>query len=218
MESRCNAYERATENSHPVKVLAVQQQRHVATRCYFCCLHNHYLHRCTKFIAATPEERSSSARKKWLYPHCFKGKCNRSCGFTCGTCKGKHNTFVHLQIPSKVAKQTSASNASNNNGQLVGSFSSNSLLNVNTNPLKFKLLPDGWVGSVATDSSHALLATALIKISNAKRSCTTGRALLDSGSELNLPERLMHHLIILTSFLIQFNARPLLQAKQFWLI
>ncbi len=74
--------------------------------------------------------------------------------------------------------------ASNNNGQLVGSFSSNSLLNVDTNPLKFKLLPDGWVGIVETDSSHALLATALIKISNVKRSSTTGRALLDSGSEL----------------------------------
>ncbi len=42
------------------------------------------------------------------------------------------------------------------------------------------------MGSVATDSSHALLAFALIKISNAKRSSTTGgRALLDSGSELN---------------------------------
>jgi len=193
MESRCNAYERATESSQSstsTKVLAVRNN----LKCYFCGISNHFLHRCPKFLEVKPEERSSFIRKKRLCPRCLRGKCGKTCTFKCRTCNGRHNTLIHLENPPKSAKQTT----SNNNGEST-LLNSNSLKIMNENSLIMKFLPDGWVGSVATDNLNALLATACVNITNAIKTNTSARALLDSASQLNF---------VTIDFARKINARP----------
>lgn len=115
---------------------------------------------------------TNSFVKKRLCPKCFRGNCEKGCRFRCFTCKGHHNTLIHVNRDFKGESNTITAITAHNNF-VKG-------LNESMHSCNY-----AWVGSVLTDDELALLATTLVEITDTKNQPITARALLDSASQYN---------------------------------
>ncbi|XP_073951812.1 uncharacterized protein [Choristoneura fumiferana] len=133
--------------------------------CAFCG-GSHRIYDCATFLSLCVEDRISGAAKLKLCLNCLrKGHTSHRCRLgPCLTCKKRHNSLLHREVPQAV----------------------NQPLNATAPPP----LPEPGVASnnmAVSHSSHVLLSTALVDVYNpASNSCVTVRALLDSGSMTSL--------------------------------
>lgn len=162
--------------------------------CQFCSTEIHKLFQCSKFL-----EISAPARLQWVQKHklcvnCLKpNHTSQTCNSrSCLKCSKKHNTLLHLEKKLQPAQQSSKNvkpeqNKSSSNAFIQPSTPSTSTI---------------AVGSAATNAARArqgyvLLASAKVTITAPNGSSSEFRAILDSGSQINIvSKRLIQKLCI----------------------
>lgn len=162
------------------------------------CHKPHPVHTCADFKALPNLERFKFIQRKQVCRKCLRGYCERTCQFYCNICKKGHNTLVHVDsfVSNKEAPKTDSSTSQPGKNSI-------SLLPINleesVKPIdssiqreisneisdKFNLMGVGWSGSLVTDNLLALLATAVIKVTNSAGEQILARALLDNASQFN---------------------------------
>lgn len=142
-------------------------------KCNCCNNGNHALYRCEKFLSLSEIERLKLVQSQKLCFNCFKGEhSSKDCpSSSCKRCNKKHNTLLHIESKfNPHIKQTT------NAGPNID-------LKPNTS--------NATVTSAAADNSssmkdYVILATARVKITASNGNSAEFRAVLDSGSQVNL--------------------------------
>lgn len=134
--------------------------------CVFC-QGGHRIYDCSSFLSLSVEERISGAAKLRLCLNCLrKGHTSHRCrAMPCHTCKKRHNTLLHREVPQVV--DTPAAAEPSPPPQSLPGFACNNM--------------------TVAHSNNVLLSTALIDVYNPNTNeHVTARALLDSGSMTSL--------------------------------
>lgn len=152
----------------PKKVLAASSNLN-STSCLFCKKDNHSISRCFQFMGITVEQRmtfivTANACRNCLGVTCQPDNCISS--MRCKSCNGSHHSLLHNAPP---------------NTDLISSDSSNFCVDNTANYLN-----NGISSSVASNSASVCLPTAVVNIVGHRGQIVTARALLDSGSQINL--------------------------------
>ncbi|XP_043505744.1 uncharacterized protein LOC122526416 [Polistes fuscatus] len=161
-----------TNHNRPKPRQALSSQ--VTTSILACpiCKESHQLYKCERFRKMPVRDRVSEARKKGLCLNCLRStnhfaiECNAS---RCKVCNRKHNTLLHTQ--SEPSQGSTA--VANERGE---SDSEAAVANIGR-------------GLKAASHREALLLTAKVKLLDANGKPITVRALLDSGSQVNIITR-----------------------------
>ncbi|XP_059058258.1 uncharacterized protein LOC131851732 [Achroia grisella] len=180
------------------------------------CKGEHFLHKCPQFMQLSPVQRNEYVKTNTLCFNCLKPyKFNHRCSkHKCLTCRGRHHTMLHMQ--SRAILVNSLISQSNNIEQPstpapvpilppapaaptmtapAASVPTVPALNCNLTPQLTPTYSDHvdnrppvvHTTHTSTNSNiHVLLSTAIIRIQDATGQWHTARALLDSGSEVNL--------------------------------
>ncbi|XP_048483631.1 uncharacterized protein LOC119692124 [Plutella xylostella] len=136
-------------------------------KCCSMCKENHTLCHCTEFISKVPRERCEFVKNNQLCFNCLApGHSAFRCRLRmfCRVCKKRHHTLLHETYqPNNVeCHHDTATNENNNNNEPVSELSTN----------------------IATNTSTALLATALVPVRDESSGRVTMlRALIDNGSQ-----------------------------------
>lgn len=131
-----------------------------ANKCSYCKAKGHSIINCSSFANIVVGERFNFAKKNALCINCLKmGHSVSSCrSVRCRVCQRPHNSLLHKYETASTAQNTSSA----------------------TNGLQ------GSVSHVSVSEEVVILATALINIKNQCGEYIVARALLDSGSQINL--------------------------------
>ncbi|XP_050522014.1 uncharacterized protein LOC126894791 [Daktulosphaira vitifoliae] len=141
----------------------------------------HKIYACAQFKSKTPSERLTITRNLKLYFNCFSNmhtvaQCN---GGTCRVYNRKHNFLLHFPI-------TSSQNSSESKNEVSATSEEQEI---------------GPVTALCNKEAHSeiLLATALVKVMDSTGNCHHLRAMLDSGSQINIiSKRTAHKLNLIT--------------------
>ncbi|XP_033241627.1 uncharacterized protein [Drosophila pseudoobscura] len=196
LERRCQAME-TMDQAMSIQIHSSQVGKHkrithskhslVATNtivleCVFCDNKGHNIYSCTRFGNLSPSLRLREARKLRVCFNCLKkGHRNTSCSSgSCRTCGEKHHTLLHINNPLPTSVNTEPANAT-------------------TSPIQTDLCPGPNLSSSLVAASSpcsppaqnlssdvVLLATTVIMIKSRVGDLLPCRALLDSGSQINL--------------------------------
>lgn len=140
------------------------------------CKGNHPLYACKDFIKLSPEDRLKLVQRHRLCVNCFKDGHNAAkCTLrSCTKCTKKHNSLVHLNIESskspKVAVTDSKQVSESSKLPMKNDENSLSMTALQRNP------PKGYV----------ILSTAKVKLILDNGQDIECRAILDSGSQVNI--------------------------------
>ncbi|XP_011156998.1 uncharacterized protein LOC105194004 [Solenopsis invicta] len=141
----------------------------VKSTCHYC-QGEHFVYYCKNFLALSTAQKISEARNKKLCANCLRSTTHVASNCTsggCRVCELKHNTLLH-----------SSSDSSSSSNRSAGNDKASKSVNLLAAPVT-------GVSSVFGDS-QVLLSTAVVYVYNSQGSLTPGRALLDSGSQVNL--------------------------------
>ncbi|XP_043485921.1 uncharacterized protein LOC122513575 [Polistes fuscatus] len=163
----------ARDESQPTETAPALSSQ-VTTSILACpiCKESHQLYKCERFRKMPVRDRVSEARKKGLCLNCLRStnhfaiECNAS---RCKVCNRKHNTLLHTQ--SEPSQGSTA--VANERGE---SDSEAAVANIGR-------------GLKAASHREALLLTAKVKLLDVNGKPITVRALLDSGSQVNIITR-----------------------------
>lgn len=153
--------------------------------CRLCKTGNHMLYHCNKFLQMPEADRLNYVQSQKLCVNCFKNNHSaKTCtSGSCKKCSKKHNTLLHLNSKSKSQQSSNVqqnTNASSNTSNVtVTSAAANNL---------------------ASRQDYVLLATARVRITAPNGNSGEFKAILDSGSQVNLvSERVVKRLSMSTS-------------------
>ncbi|XP_073844791.1 uncharacterized protein [Musca autumnalis] len=152
------------------------------SKCSLCKNGHHPIYRCKQFLAMRESERLKWVQQHKMCKNCFKyDHVSKACtSSNCKICSNKHNTLLHL--PSKSKTSSIASNQS--------PTTRNDAAPVNTAAIS---------SASVEDQNNVILATAKVIIKVANGMSGEFRAVLDSGSQVNLvTERLIKKLSLRT--------------------
>ncbi|XP_037931405.1 uncharacterized protein LOC119666195 [Teleopsis dalmanni] len=154
--------------------------------CKVCNTDKHPIYYCKKFIEMTPPERLNWIQRQKLCVNCFKSdhKAKVCEAGSCKKCAKKHNTLLHLEQQSPKPSRAPATNTK----------STTTLINANESPSITATT------NAKCTRNYVLLATAKVRIiANNGRTCDV-RAILDSGSQVNLvTQRVINKLSLITT-------------------
>ncbi|XP_062704418.1 uncharacterized protein LOC134286764 [Aedes albopictus] len=168
-----------------------------------CCGEQHYLVRCAKFQNFGLKEKLDFVNSKRLCSNCFKsGHWVRDCNskFSCKTCGKKHNSLIHPGF--QPSSGSSDNNTSEGNGPANGSRKRSDVARSHVaaeiteeDQSEAAAGPSRGAYSVGTKQgslgSSVFLSTVVVTIRDVSGGKQLARALLDSGSQVNvMSERL----------------------------
>lgn len=191
--------------------------------CYVCKANGHRIFDCARFLRLRPTERLQTVKRLQLCINCLRSNhtardCNSS---SCFKCNARHNTLLHdtqqQQGPRSTASSSSrqpssaAAAAPTSRGTASASRSSNTVSRSNqsanneiirpsssssqTGPAQNQQSTPAPSSLNAMVGSQVMLATAVIEVINASGTRVPCRALLDSGSQINIiSERMVNEL------------------------
>ncbi|XP_055623288.1 uncharacterized protein LOC129766713 [Toxorhynchites rutilus septentrionalis] len=154
----------------------------------FACSEKHWITRCPTFASLPVDKRLQLTNSKRLCSNCLgRNHLARDCPskFRCKTCSKKHHSLLHPGFPGSGSSSApiptpvndngntsapSISGGASNSGQLVSS----SVASVSTNM------------AMGQPRSHSFLLTVLLNVKDVWGRAHHARALLDSGSQVNL--------------------------------
>ncbi|XP_073841395.1 uncharacterized protein [Musca autumnalis] len=151
-------------------------------KCNLCKTGHHPIYRCKQFLAMGESERLKWVQQRKMCTNCFKyDHVAKSCtSSNCKICSTKHNTLLHL--PNKSKTSSIASNQT--------PVTRNDSTPVNTAAIS---------SASVEDQKNVILATAKVIVKAANGMPGEFRAVLDSGSQVNIvTERLIKKLSLKT--------------------
>ncbi|XP_055836795.1 uncharacterized protein LOC129905347 [Episyrphus balteatus] len=159
------------------------------------CKAQHPLFACRTFLNLIPSDRLSHVRKINLCVNCLQsGHTSYNCQLRgCVKCSKKHNSLVHLSTVARPKLGPSTSNSDNHQILLASNPETDNISGSENSVLAAlsKNKKDGYV----------FLSTVIIKLAGQDGSSINCRAILDSGSQINiLSERMIRKLNIPLSF------------------
>lgn len=160
--------------------------------CVLCRNGNHPLFTCRGFLQLSPPSRLQFIQKQKYCVNCLKpGHSAKNCTLrSCMKCNKKHNTLLHLEIQSPKG-QTSAPSVGSNYRNYQDSALVTKTEKISQEAASLT------TAKISARNGYVLLSTAIINV-RAKERVLQCRALLDSGSQLNIvSERLIKRLGVL---------------------
>lgn len=172
-----------TSTSNSNSSYKVPNSNTYSNRCPYC-ENPHYINQCQKFLALSVRSRIQTARNLRLCTNCLRsGHLVSNCrASSCRTCKGKHNTLLHITHTPTNTAPTNPSNTDHTpttlNLQSAVTEPRQSLnLHTTEQTPNIQLTP--------IQNKTVILSTALVKVIDTDNQSHTLRALLDSGSQSN---------------------------------
>ncbi|XP_062538799.1 uncharacterized protein LOC134207095 [Armigeres subalbatus] len=163
-----------------------------------CCGEQHYLVRCAKFLNFGLKEKLDFVNSKRLCSNCFKnGHWVRDCNskFCCRSCGKKHNSLIHPGF--QVSSGGSNNNESNGNTSTANSGRKDNVARAHVAAEAVEELQEEAAGETTAGSysigakqgslsSSVFLSTVVVVIRDYNGGKQLARALLDSGSQVNV--------------------------------
>ncbi|XP_073841194.1 uncharacterized protein [Musca autumnalis] len=152
------------------------------SKCSLCKNGRHPIYRCKQFLAMRESERLKWVQQHKMCTNCFKyDHVSKACtSSSCKVCSNKHNTLLHLPSKSKTYSIASKQSPTTSN---------------DATPVKTAAISSASV----EDQKSVILATAKVIIKAANGMSGEFRAVLDSGSQVNIvTERLIKKLSLRT--------------------
>ena len=152
--------------------------------CKVCGIKGHPLYYCERFLKMSAAERLKWTQKRNLCVNCFKAEHTaRSCPARCCTkCTRKHNTLLHLGKSSITSQNQKTSEDQNKSKPSTENPPPPTVAAIN---------------QVNNKQGYVILATAKVLITANNGKTCEARAILDSGSQVNLiTERLVRRLAV----------------------
>ncbi|XP_037931029.1 uncharacterized protein LOC119667340 [Teleopsis dalmanni] len=144
--------------------------------CKLCNVDRHPLYHCRKFLQFSPSQRLDWVKNQQLCFNCFRNDhvVNKCSSRSCTKCNKKHNTLLHLEVNNQTKQNILPSSSGYNTAVTTATA------NTSTCHCDYVFLP-----------------TARAKITASNGNTSEVRALLDSGSQVNIvSERLVKRLNI----------------------
>ncbi|XP_037930980.1 uncharacterized protein LOC119665804 [Teleopsis dalmanni] len=144
--------------------------------CKLCNVDRHPLYHCRKFLQFSPSQQLDWVKNQQLCFNCFRNDhvVNKCSSRSCTKCNKKHNTLLHLEVNNQTKQNIQPSSSGYNTAVTTATA------NTSTGHRDYVLLP-----------------TARVKIIASNGNTSEVRALLDSGSQVNIvSERLVKRLNI----------------------
>ncbi|XP_055621978.1 uncharacterized protein LOC129765590 [Toxorhynchites rutilus septentrionalis] len=154
----------------------------------FACSEKHWITRCPTFASLPVDKRLQLTNSKRLCSNCLgRNHLARDCAskFRCKTCSKKHHSLLHPGFPGSGSSSAPIPTAANDNGNTSAPSISGGASNSGQ-------LVSSSVASVSTNMamgqprSHSFLLTVMLNVKDVWGRAHHARALLDSGSQVNL--------------------------------
>ncbi|XP_062713249.1 uncharacterized protein LOC134290197 [Aedes albopictus] len=165
-----------------------------------CCGEQHYLVKCSKFQSFGLKEKLDFVNSKRLCSNCFKsGHWVRDCSskFSCRTCGKKHNSLIHPGFQSSSGSNDSEGNIPAGNATRKNNATRTHVVTESVEDNQRETEENGSTGSYSIGTkqgsvgSSVFLSTVVVKVRDQYGGSQLARALLDSGSQVNvMSERL----------------------------
>ncbi|XP_037942526.1 uncharacterized protein LOC119675399 [Teleopsis dalmanni] len=133
--------------------------------CKLCNVDRHPLYHCRKFLQFSPSQRLDWVKNQQLCFNCFRNDhvVNKFSSRSCTKCNKKHNTLLQLEVNNQTKQNIQPSSSGYNTAVTTATA------NTSTGYRDYVLLP-----------------TARVKITASNGNTSEVRALLDSGSQVNI--------------------------------
>lgn len=191
LELQFQSMEAIAQKEKPVQkaVSTVITSNKTNSTCKFCSNDTYKIFHCNKFLQLAEADRLNWVQQQKMCVNCFKTDhtaktCTSGC---CKKCEKKHNTLLHLGKQSQRQRRPA----------LQTQESSTSKANPNSSPSNAVAVTSAATNVTTGRQGYVLLATAKVIITAPNGASDEFRAILDSGSQVNLvTERLIKRLAV----------------------
>lgn len=168
-------------NVHHNKNTSLMATKNMENSCILC-QQNHLLYACKTFLAKSPADRYQLLKVNNLCINCLKkGHGANNCTMrSCTKCTKKHNTLVHFEENEKSTSKNRTKNQS-----IASSDTSSTTQNQSSTNNSVSLA----IQQAGSQGKYVFLSTVIVKLIKRDGSEIECRAILDSGSQLNLITR-----------------------------
>lgn len=189
---------RQKEKSSPKAVSSVATSNNIHDgTCKLCNSGNHKLFHCQKFRQLSEAERLNWVQQQRLCVNCFRADHSaKTCTLgNCKTCSKKHNTLLHL--PKQKSQQNKPPQATNSALSTSKTAAISTTTNYAASTSNAVAVTSAATNEATGRQGFVLLATAKVVITAPNGISGAFRAVLDSGSQVNIvSERLIKKLAI----------------------